>query len=361
MLRYSGGEFEQITFWDGDDDYGKWIAYPDFSPDGKSQFQFTRLHAPTLELERVDPRYEGVITDEYEYAIYEAEPQFGYHHGFDFAKNYIKKYVRKLIEVFIDYPIKQVPPFMNVRLTTPLFLMLLGIGLFSIPLSLSRSPAQRILLSWLPLWLIIAPMNFIEVRYFVPLVPLLVPFAAAGTLRLEDWLKNTFLFKSEKSRILVIPLTGLIIFSFCLPSLTYKFTHPDDPDVFYNEWKIAGEYMRNNISEDDTDIVECAHMTAFYAGMQGWITPATDYDGLVKFMLKHDIKYFSMDKFLPRKKNKRRMLAWFFHFPPQDTTEFKVFYYDDKYEGHNVIIYELRDEVIDTWKKYQKWNTSSDE
>ena len=331
-----------------------------FVPDGKSEFQFTRLHAPTLELERVDPRYEGVINDEYEYAIYENEPQFGYHHGFDFAKNYIKKYVRKLIEVFIDYPIKQVPPFMNVRLTTPLFLMLLGIGLFSIPLTLWRSPAQRILLSWLPLWLFVAPMNFIEVRYFVPLVPLLVPFAAAGVLRLEDFLKNSILFKYEKSRILVIPLTGLIILAFCLPSLTYKFTHSSDPNVFYNEWKISGEFMREYISEDDTDIVECAHMTAFYSGMQGWVTPATDYDGLVQFMLKHGIKYFSMDKFLPREQNKRRMLGWFFHVPPQDTTEFKVIYCDDKYPGHHLIIYELKDNVIAHWKKFKKWDTSSD-
>lgn len=322
-----------------------------FAVDGKSQFQFTRLQAPTLEMERVDPRYEGAITEDYEYAIYNGEPLFGYHHGFEFVKNYAKKYVRKLIEIFIDYPIKHVPPFMNVRLTTPLFLMLLGIGLFSIPLSLARSPGQRILMSWLLLWLIIAPMNFIEVRYFVPIVPLLVPFVAIGVLRLEDFLKNTLLFKSEKSRILVIPLTGLIILSFGLPSLTYKFTHPTDPDVFYNEWKLSGEFMRDYISEEDSEIVEFAHMTAYYAGMQGWVTPATDYDGLVQFMLKHDIKYFAMDKFLPLKENKRRMLAWLFHFPPEETTEFKVIYYDDKYEGHNVIIYELKDEVIKARKK----------
>ncbi|MFH1514860.1 MAG: glycosyltransferase family 39 protein [bacterium] len=327
-----------------------------FAPDGKSQFQFTRLYAPTLEQERIDPRYEGIITDDYEYALLSGEPQFGKLSGIEFARNYAKKYVRKLIEIFIDYPIKQVPPFSNVRLTTPLFLMLLGLGLFSIPLTLSKSPAQRILLSWLFLWLFIAPLNFIEVRYFVPIVPLLIPFVAQGASRLEDWIKHTSLFKREKHRIMVVPLTGLIIVAFSLPSITYKFTHQDDPDVFYNEWERSGEFLRNYDPGDDKQIVECRHMTGYYAGMQSWVTPDTDYNGLVRFMLKHDIKYFSVDSFLSPQKNHRPYLEVYFRDPYQDTYEFKMIYNDDNYDGHHVVIYELKDRIIKNWKDSQALN-----
>lgn len=319
-----------------------YLGYP--APDGKSQFEFTRLHAPMLEQEKIDPRYEGLIDVNYNYSIYSGEPEFGKQPVGVFLKNYSKKYVQKLIEIFIDYPIKQVPPFANVRLTTPLFLLLLGLGVFAIPLSLHKSSVPRILLAWYPLWLFVAPLSFLEIRYFVPIEPLLIPFVAQGVLSFEDWIKNTILFRNERYRFMALPLTIFIILCFSLPSLTYNHTHKSDPDVFYNEYKAAGEFMKEKHTVQG-NIAESAHMISYYAGMQGWVTPQTNYDGLIKFMLAHGIKFFAMDETLTIRKHSRPDLQWLFIFPPVETKELKPIYWDDEYPGHRVVIYELDEKL----------------
>jgi 4-amino-4-deoxy-L-arabinose transferase-like glycosyltransferase len=324
-----------------------YLGYP--APDGKSQFEFSRLYAPTLEQEKVDPRYEGLIDDNYNYSIFSGESQYGKQPTGVLLKNYAKKYIQKLIEIFIDFPIKQVPPFENVRLTTPLFLMLLGLGLFAIPLSLCKSNVPRILLAWFPLWLFIAPLSFLEIRYFVPIVPLLIPFVAQGVLSFEDWIKNTILFRSERFRFLAFPMTVLIVLCFSLPSLTYKLTHQNDPDVFFNEYQTAGEFMKENYTGQKNQIAESAHMISYYAGMQGWVTPQTNYDGLIKFMLAHGIKFFAVDENLTIRKHSRPNLQWLFAFPPVETDELTPVYWDDEHAGHRVVIYKLNDKLIQAW------------
>jgi 4-amino-4-deoxy-L-arabinose transferase-like glycosyltransferase len=332
-----------------------YLGYP--APDGKSQYEFTRIQAPTIELERIDPRYEGQITDDLEYSIYTGKPYF--EPEGNFYANYAKKYVQKLIEIFIDYPIRDVPPFKNVRLTTPLFLILLGLGLFSIPLTLNPSPGLRVLLAWLPLWLFIAPLSFIEVRYFVPIVPLLIPVVASGANRLEDWLRNTSVFSKSRSHKLLVPVTGLIILAFALPSLTYKMTHRDDPDVYYNEYKLAGDFMRDYVNNKPENILESAHMISFYAGMQGWVIPNTDFNNLIGFMLKHNIKFLALDEYLTMNKHARPQISSLFSFtgsryiqPTDVSLPLKPIYWEDNAPvGHRIVIYELKPEVINAWNE----------
>jgi hypothetical protein len=92
-------------------------------------------------------------------------------------------------------------------------------------------------------------------------------------------------------------------------------------------------------------------MTSYYAGMQGWVIPQTDYNGLIHFMLKHNIKYFAMDEYLTTKKHQRPDLKSLFRFPPEETDELKPIYWDDEYAGHRLVIYELKDEIIELWKR----------
>ena len=321
-----------------------------FAFDGKSQFEFGRLYAPTLAQERIDPRYEGVIDKDYEYEIYSGKPQFGYTSGTTFIRNYTNKYLQKIVEVFLVYPTSPVPPYSFVHLTTPIYLILVGLGLFSVPLSLSTR-SQRALLMWAPLWLFIAPFGFIEIRYYVPFIILMIPFAAGGIARFEDWLKNTFLFKDGRSRVFVIPLVALIFFAYCFPTLAYNLTHKWDPKITYDQYKAAGDFLGEYTHEKGGNLVESADMISYHAGMQGWVTPDTDYNGLVHFMLKHNIKFIAMDEYLTMRKHRRDGLKWLFKFPPQETEELKPIYWDDQIPGQRVVIYELKDETIEMWNK----------
>ena len=322
-----------------------------WAPDGKSQFEFTRLHAPNIKLESIDPRYEGLITQDYEYAIYKGEPQFGRLSGMDFTRTFATKYIQKLKEIFYFYPIRPVPPFTNVYLTSTLLLILLGLGLLAVPLTLSRSATPRILLAWFPLWLFIMPLGFIEVRYFVPFAVLLIPFIASGMYHFEDWLRNTSIFSPPPLRGLIIPFMVVLILMNGYASYSYRFTHINSVEKSYWEYKIAGEFMKEYTGGKGGNIIESADMIAFYAGMQGWVTPQTDYDGLIHFMLKHDIRFFAMTEYLTMKKHQRPELNWLFKFPPVETNELKPVYWDDEYEGHRVVIYELKNEVIEMWNR----------
>jgi len=321
-----------------------------FAFDGKSQFEFGRMYAPTLAQEKIDPRYEGIIDKNYDYEIYSGKPEFGYTYGGTFVRNFINKYLQKLNEVFLVYPTSPVAPFAYVHLTTPIYLILLGLGLFSIPLSLSTK-SQRALLMWAPLWLFIAPLGFIEIRYYAPFVILMIPFAGGGMNRFEDWLKNTFLFKNNRARAYVVPLAALLFFAYCFPALAFHLTHSWDPKTDYDEYQVAGDFLREYTHGQGGNLIESADMISYHAGMQGWVTPDTDYVGLLHFMLKHDIKYFAMDEYLTTHKHKRRGLRWLFKFPPQETDELKPIYWDEQIPGQRVVIYELKDETIEMWKE----------
>lgn len=283
--------------------------YGEFVLDGKAVGQLSRMFAYDIPEERIDPRYEGTLieTDDekLDYAIYYDEhikpPK-----PLDFAKWFVRKYIKKLIQIFWDFPTTLSYPD-SIPLLNLLTIILIGLGLFTMPLNARSNFPSIFVLLWILPYFTILPMVFIEVRYYIPLTAILNIFAALGALKLAEWLQTCFPMFGENSfykrRALTIVL--VLVFIFFLPKNTLKATHADDPDVSYNEYKLAAEWIKKNYVSVPSPIIEYAHSVSFYTGVQSLQLPRVDVDTLVRFAFERHAKLVVIDERYTFRRRKR--------------------------------------------------------
>ncbi len=324
--------------------YGKFVL------DGKAVGQLSRMFAYDIPEERVDPRYEGTLIEtsdgKLDYAIL--------HEGYvkppkplDFAKWFVRKYIKKLIQIFWDFPTTLSYPD-NIPLLNLLSIILVGLGLFTMPLNARNNFPAIFVLLWILPYFTILPMVFIEVRYYIPLVAILNIFAALGVLKMADWLKSCFPMFSENSfykrRALMIVL--IVVFIFFLPKNTLKATHAHDPEVSYNEYKVAAEWIKEHYNPVPSPIIEYAHSVSFYAGVQSLQLPRTDIDTLVKFARQRGAKLIVVDERYTFRRRKRPELNEMNNPDPEEVEELRakgleLVYSDMKYPDQRLFIYEV--------------------
>lgn len=326
---------------------GHWVI------DGKGIEQENRLYARTLDEERVDPRYTGQLTpDGSDFLIndisYNTRPEWATPQVVVF--NFVKKYAQKLVRIYQDFPFT--PTYPNNVLLLYLFpAMLLGIGIFRKTDSSDAKANDRFLLYWLCPFIFALPLIFIEVRYYVPVVPLLIPFMALGCIQISENLcdckfSKTSESKSEatysKSFIWVIVIFILL----AMPKLTYKITHSKDPWVSYNPRKTAAEWLvkycnENQISLSETKIMEYGHSVSFYADTQSILIPDGDLESVLFIAKKYNARFLSLDEFYLLRANRRPQLNYLFETEKPPPVELERIYVDNTYSGLRHIIYRL--------------------
>jgi len=325
------------------DYHGKFVL------DGKAVGQLSRMFAHDIPDERIDPRYEGTLIEledgTLDYQILH-EGRIKPPKPLDFAKWFVRKYVKKLIQIFWDFPTTLSYPD-NIPLLNLLSIFLIGLGLFTIPLNAKNNFSSIFVLLWILPYFTILPMVFIEVRYYIPLVAILNILAALGALKLAAWLSSCFpMFREDsfyRRRALVIVL--VIIFIFFLPKNTIKATHAHDPDVFYNEYKVAAEWIKQEYSPVPGPIIEWAHSVSFYSGVQSLQLPRVDIDTLARFARERGVKLIVIDDrytFRKRKRPELNILAEPDRFAPEISLRgLKLVYADNNYYEHRIFIYEI--------------------
>jgi 4-amino-4-deoxy-L-arabinose transferase-like glycosyltransferase len=317
--------------------------------DGKAVGQLSRMFAHDIPDERIDPRYEGTLIElddgTLDYAVLHEElikpPK-----PLDFVKWFARKYIKKLIQIFWDFPTAFTYP-NDIPLLSLLTIFLIGLGLFTIPLNARENFASIFVLLWILPYFTVLPMVFIEVRYFIPLVAVLNIIAALGTLKLAEWLRASFPMFNEKSlyRKHALSIILVLIFIFFLPKNTLKATHAYDPDVFYNEYKIAAEWIKDNYDPVPGPIIEYAHSVSYYSGVRSLQLPVTDVETLVRFARQHDAELIVIDDRFTMRRRTRPALSLLAD-PERYAGEIpgyglKLVYVDDKYRDHHVYIYEV--------------------
>jgi len=323
--------------------YGKFVL------DGKAVGQLSRMFAYDIPEERVDPRYEGTLIQtndgKLDYAIYYNNyikpPK-----PLDFAKWFVNKYIKKLIQIFWDFPTTLSYPD-NISLLNLLSIILIGLGLFTIPLNAKHNFASIFVLLWILPYFTILPMVFIEVRYYIPLVAVLNIFAALGALKSSDWLRSCFPMFDKHSiyRRHALIIICLVIFIFFLPKNTLKATHASEPDIFYNEYRVAASWIKAHYNPPPSPIIEYAHSVSFYSGAQSLQLPRADPPTLLRFARERGVKLLVLDDKFTIRRRKRPELNILFE-PQRFSQEIsdlglKLVYHDTKYYDHRLLIYEL--------------------
>lgn len=327
------------------DYHGKFVL------DGKAVGQMSRMFAHDIPDERIDPRYEGTLIETEDGSLDYQILHEGYikpPKPLDFIKWFGHKYIKKLIQIFWDFPTALSYPD-SIPLLNLLSIILIGLGLFTMPLNSRNNFSSIFVLLWILPYFTILPMVFIEVRYYIPLVAVLNIFAALGTLKLAEWLSSCFPMFKENSfyRRRALGIVCLLIFIFFLPKNTLKATHADEPDVFYNEYKTAAEWIKEQEEYDPLEgpIIEFAHSVSFYSDVQSLQLPRVDVDTLVRFARERGVTLIVMDDkytFRRRKRPELNMLADPDRFAMQITEKgLKLVYRDEVHFEHRIYIYEV--------------------
>ena len=322
---------------------GDWVI------DGKGLGQENRIFASNLTEEHLDPRYTGELTENgSDFAINVApsgvqseKTPIG-----PFLYNFSLKYLKKLIRIYQDFPFT--PTYPNNVLLFYLFpVILLGLGIFTGPGRWKEHDSDRFLLYWLCPFVFCVPLIFIEVRYFIPVIPLLIPLMARGVEQVADWVLTRFLdtwkflAKNQTGRIVTIIL---VIFALlAIPKLTYKITNWDNPLVSYNPRKVAAQWLLD-YGYHPSRIMEYGHSVSFYSGAQSILIPQGDLDDVIRIARKYNADLLSLDEFFVLRSHHRPDIEFLFNMDIEPPPEVERIYMDDKHNELHHVIYRIRSE-----------------
>ena len=334
---------------------GKWVI------DGKGQGQASRIYASDLSEERVDPRYSGELTPDGSDFLINANPDVETGPSIPFSKlasTYIRKYIQKLVRIYQDFPFTPTYP-NNVQILYLFPAMLLGLGLFSGKGKWLERHSDRFLLYWLIPFIFVIPLVFVEVRYYIAVVPLLIPFMARGIEDVAGWLTERF---SGKVKLLtppkIDPAIAIVLVVFILltlPKLTYKLTHQSDPMVSYNPREAAADWLIDNGYHPDR-IMEYAHSVSFYSGAQSILIPSGDLGDVIRIARKYNCELLSLDEFYVLRAHRRPEIEFLFDLNQPTPRELELIYSDSKYDGLHHVIYRIRTpEEIENLAPSETW------
>jgi len=330
-----------VPYWIGLRAYtGQWVI------DGKGMGQASRIYATSLEDEHIDPRYTGELTSDGSDFLINENP-LGTRPSdlsvFSFTGNYLKKYVQKLIRIYQDFPFTPTYP-NNVCLLYLLPAILLGLGIFSGPGTWLVRHRDRFMFYWLIPFVFGLPLVFVEVRYFIPVIPLLIPFMAVGVEVMAEWMVTRF---SGVRGIFVRPVAGpgvtIILALFIIlatPKLTYKVTNWGDPMVSYNPRKAAAHWLVSNGYHPER-IMEYGHSVSFYSGAQSILIPDGDLDDVISIARTYDVDLLSLDEFYVLRADRRPEIEYLFDTDSDIPGELELIYLDNNYAGLKHVIYRI--------------------
>jgi hypothetical protein len=315
--------------------------------DGKGIGQEVRLYSRNLTEEHLDPRYSGELTDDGSDFLINVQPTGNKP---DWATprsvvyNFILKYLQKLVRIYQDFPFTPTYPD-GVTLLYLFPAILLGLGIFTGPGKWIERHSDRFLLFWLIPLVFCLPVIFVEVRYYVPMVPLLIPFMARGAEQCGKWIVERFSgAKGFLAHLTIGPAVNMVLIVFillALPKLTYKITHWGDPMVSYNPRRVAAEWLLTNDYRPER-IMEYAHSVSFYADAQSILIPEGDLEDVIRIARKYNTDLLSLDEFYCLRADRRPKLDYLFDLDEQCPPELERIYVDDRYPGLHHVIYRIR-------------------
>lgn len=287
--------------------------------DGKSQHQFIRLSAPNLTLEERDPNYEGRIEGQ---AYAPETPWFDPLKGGDKVKGAVRKYVMRHQRIWLRWLTGTVPPY-----GTPLFsgitLLLMGVGAALIGPRV-RSRAWRV---WLTLGggiALLQPLTFIEIRYFIWLVPLALPLAAVALDEGAKWLKARTPRGLEPT---LIPAgVALLVCAYNAMGILPSLEAIADEDHQRNPYLEAASAIAQG-PERPRAILDTSGIAGFYLGVPGYVIPDVVPEDLAQFARSHGASALVLDEALARTKH-NRILLQFLYDVPQDYPQYGLWLLD---------------------------------
>ncbi|HYE78576.1 MAG TPA: hypothetical protein VEI97_11360, partial [bacterium] len=281
-----------------------------FAWDGKSRHQFIRLAAPNLTLEERDPNYEGLV-DASGLRYAPDTPWFEPLQGPAKITGAVRKYAMRHQRIWLRWLTDTVPPY-GVPLFAGVTLLLVGAGAALVrPYVLS--PGWRV---WGALGVGIAlvqPLTFIEIRYFVWLVPLALPLAAVALDRLAHWLKGRAP-QGIDPKLLPAAL-ALVVAGYNMLAIQPSLRKIADEDHRKNPYTAVAATIRDAPIPAPLAILDTSGIAAYYLGVPGYVIPDVPPERLAPFAEAQGASALVLDEQLARTKHNRVLLQFLYDVP----------------------------------------------
>ena len=136
-----------------------------------------------------------------------------------------------------------------------------------------------------------------EHRYFYPYVPLLLIIIARIAVEIESWLERKI---SPRNRVWGsvsgLLLTGILIVGMGSSSI---FLIPKKNDLVPYEYKIMGQWMKENIEDIENRLVMSRKLAVpFYAGARSQPVYYGEYPGLIEYAKSRKVDYLVIDDWI---------------------------------------------------------------
>jgi hypothetical protein len=167
----------------------------------------------------------------------------------------------------------------------PSFMLLAGLGLLRRSWTRDRALKELYLMLFVSATLIAYAFTVVEARYFVPLLPILLAWAAKGIIELEDWLAGTFQFYGKvfseraKNRIGGTVVALLVLCS--LPTSVFVFPAWSGWKYQMLELKRAGQWIGGSAGISAPLVMSNDKRVAYYAGGRHVPMPNASDESLV--------------------------------------------------------------------------------
>ena len=168
---------------------GKWVIDSRFGTYGGQE-----LRSDSTDQEASYSRYTGELTpDRSDFLVNVPSLQNEYKTESPSAivSEVAHRYIQMLMRIYLDFPFT--PTFPNgVQLFYLFPVFLLGLGFFTGTGKWRDRDSDRFMVWWLAPFILILPLVFVVVRYYIPVVAMLMPFMAVGAVYLASWIRNAF-------------------------------------------------------------------------------------------------------------------------------------------------------------------------
>ena len=217
---------------------------------------------------------------------------------------------------------------------TVVYLLLIGLGLFTHSWSKDRSKTNTYLLLWILYPVIVLPLFFISSRFIAPLIPIFTIWAAVGLKRVKNWgdeLGET-VDVGINFNIIGLGVIGLLIVLLLGLSVAPVIGGGAGPV----EHKTAGEWLDDESKLNDTIMLRKPY-AAYYANVNHIALPYANYSEVIQYGCENDVDYLLVDERYTQPN--RPQLAFLLNESQAPQEDLSLIY--ESREGMDILIYEL--------------------
>lgn len=218
------------------------------------------------------------------------------------------------------------------------FILLAVIGFFFKPWTRLRTAKEIYLFSFFVCSLVGYAVTAIEVRYLIPLIPIMICWISQGIVGLSDWTVKSssrfFRMNRKLNPIFAQVFTLLAVVAVLIISYPGQMSLEQEEYLPYEEKK-AGLWIKNQ-ADSQSLIIAASPITAYYAGTKHTYLPDETFSTVLEYAKRKKADYIVFAS--------RRLKDTPEAFPSEEqslTRELKLVYQDEQNPKHKIVVYEI--------------------